>query len=818
MKILKTTIIALFSLFSIIFFSCADFFQNKIDLDIDSENGTLADTLVTTEKITSLSIPEQIFASKAMYAGQIIVSWKSVENATSYKLQRATLTKNTEGNYASITTNSEWEDLDWETIVEKCYSTSFDDTIITSPDATNEKYSYKYCYRVLAQNIKNNLESDYTNPFEIKEDVENAENTYENFNSDKYAVGYVFAPPTNVEATKGKDVSYIKITWQAAENASYYKIYRDSREDFTTPALIKTLYSNTTEYYDSISESDQGTEFYYKVVAENYYKNDSAYSSVAMGYALQKGAPATPSNVKVINGLGTSKDKINITWDKIESTTLQEITYSVYRNSSVDSVYTLLQKDLPSDKNTYTDTKNLKTGVIYYYYVLTVGYELNDGTKTGNTLKSAFSESGIESDEPAIGFLISPPSSVECNDVEEDSNSINLTWTPAIGANISELNENLTNVDFTYNIYYSVDNLNYTILKENVSGEKTSSNMLQLKVEKKEYYKITTLNKNEDSEIIESIQSSAAAPQPDAPKIVYASKTKNLEKLYPTKWTPNTNKVYPVLITWEAPDAELQPAGYAVYRSTKSTSGFRKISEDVITNFEYLDINENSKAGIVYYYKVISLNSLGQGKKGNNPAEDPLFETGGSFRTSWGYGALTRDQWFREYNKDIASSQAKLTLMHKPVDTDKLGSETVNANIPVNGSLGTLSYTAKLSGLGAAITMPYKNYADHYINNDKTLGIYYILNGSTDTDSNMSGNGSMSNTVRCYHYAPYGGLFQGMYPGYAIYNNLQIKSGGAGGGYYLVQTYELDYTSASSGTVILSEGQVDWKVGEEIRN
>lgn len=813
MKLLKTATITLFFLFSISLFSCADFFQNKIDMDIDSTSGTLADALITEEKITSLSVPEQIFASKSMYAGTISVSWKSVENATSYKLQRAVLTLNSEGNYASITTNSEWEDLDWETIVEKNYSTTFDDIIITNPDSTNDKYSNKYCYRVLAQNIQKKLESDYTNPFEIKEDVENSENTYENFNADKYAVGYVFEPPTNVDATKGKDTSYIKITWQAAKNASYYKIYRDSRSDFTTPSLIKTLYSNKTEYYDSIAESDQGTEFYYKVVAENYYKNDSAYSSIAMGYALQKGAPVTPTNVKVVNGLGTNKEKIDITWDKIESTALQEITYSVYRTSSVDSVYTLLKKDLSENINTYTDTKNLKTGVIYYYYVLAVGYELNNGTRTGNTLKSAFSESGIESDEPAIGFLISPPDSVECNDVENDSTSINLTWSPAIGANIADLNSNLTNVNFTYNIYYSDDNLSYSKLVENIIGEKTSSEILQYKVEKKNFYKITTLNNT-----VESIESSAAAPQPDAPNNVSASKTKNLQSLYPNEWVPNSNNVYPVLITWEEPETEPKPTGYYIYRSTKQSSGFRKISEDTVTDLKYLDVNANSNAGIIYYYKVVSLNSLGQGKKGNDPSTDPLIESGGNFRTSWGYGALTRDQWFREYNKDIASSQAKLTLMHKPVDTDKLGSETVNANIPVNGSVGTLSYTAKISGLGAAITMPYKNYADHYINNDKNLGIYYILNGSTDTDSNMSGNGNMSNTVRCYHYAPYNGLFQGMYPGYAIYNNLQIKSGAAGGGYYLVQTYELDYTSANSGTVILGEGQVDWKVGEEIRN
>ena len=55
----------------------------------------------------------------------------------------------------------------------------------------------------------------------------------------------------------------------------------------------------------------------------------------------------------------------------------------------------------------------------------------------------------------------------------------------------------------------------------------------------------------------------------------------------------------------------------------------------------------------------------------------------------------------------------------------------------------------------------------------------------------------------------------GMYPGYAIYNNLEIKGGAAGGGYYLVQTFELDRKDKNSGTVVLAEDKVNWLVGEE---
>lgn len=57
----------------------------------------------------------------------------------------------------------------------------------------------------------------------------------------------------------------------------------------------------------------------------------------------------------------------------------------------------------------------------------------------------------------------------------------------------------------------------------------------------------------------------------------------------------------------------------------------------------------------------------------------------------------------------------------------------------------------------------------------------------------------MHGTVNC----------SGMYPGQAVYDNLQIKGGAAGGGYYLVTTKDL------SGSELLSQAKVDWTVGEE---
>ena len=154
--------------------------------------------------------------------------------------------------------------------------------------------------------------------------------------------------------------------------------------------------------------------------------------------------------------------------------------------------------------------------------------------------------------------------------------------------------------------------------------------------------------------------------------------------------------------------------------------------------------------------------------------------------------------------------------MHKPNDMDKLGSETIKADYTTkyNSAPGTLSYNAAIAGLGAEIKMQYAgDYADEQIkcqsqDGEILIGYKFVITGDTNTSSNMSANGSMNGTVTCTHSTE-NNLVQGMYPGEAVYNNLQIKGGAAGGGSYGVTTRDLKLNE-------INKGEVDWKVGEEI--
>ena len=721
--------------------SCYSWFSGSISMDSDSLYVTLGDLITEEVEITQLSAPEQVFASQGMYAGKIVIRWTESDYATSYRIERAQVSAASD----SIPSEEEFSVLE-----EYVYSTVYVDTILKSPSNTDEEYSYRYYYRISAENIgKGYTSSEYTDP--------SADGQEGN--------GWLLACPSNVQADKGKSTDTIKITWDEVETASSYVIYRGENEDGTGMEEIGE--TSNTYFENSISEKQQGVEYYYKVCANHSSGNSSVFSALAMGYSLIEGAPSSPETVEVTDGTkALTTRNLQVKWSSVSAATGITITYNLYRSSSADSSYSKIKSSIPQATLSYTDTSDKTPGIYYYYYIQTIATDSD-----GNQQKSGFSDSGPESDNPAVGFILSPPDSLYAEDSDTE-NQIYLKWTPAIG---------YTQNTYTYKVYTCSSQYGtYTNTGITVSDTQTDSDgYIYTEIEKCNYYKVSTVNENN----LESVLSSCAAPDPSAPVNVYATKNEKFSVNF--VMNENTN-LYPVKITWDAPEGET-PAGYNIYRSTNGTSSFRKLNSEVVTDFEYYDSYDSASAGNYYYYKVISLNSLGSGSKGNDPSTD-------TEKASWGYGAISLDQWFREYNKTIMHSQSKLTLMHKSSDMDKLGSETIYGDIS-----GSLSYTAAIAGLGAEITMPYKNYADFYIMDTEEYGVYFNVTGNTDTSTNMSANGSMSGTVNV----------TGMYPGYAVYDNLKIVSGAAGGGYYLVQTYDLN------GNVILEEGQVSYLVGNE---
>ena len=756
----KLTLFLKILIASLLISGCYSWYENKVEMDTDTPKINLGDLLYNEVEVTSLEPPEQIIVSQGKYSGTIKIHWSEVPYATSYRLERA-IVKEPDSDTGKYNLPDEG---DFEVINNYVYSTNFSDVILVSPLYNDEEYSYRYYYRVSAENIKNGLESsEFT---EVSDD----------------SCGWLLPPPASIDAAKGENSEYIEVSWKPVPQANRYCIYRGQNDQGHGMEYIASVSGNKLSFQDPLSQNEKGLEFYYKVCAVLQDGSESAFTGLALGYSAKEGAPVAPDNIIITNGNGVSKDSLNIKWDSVTKTGY-DIKYNVYRTSSTDSVYKLVRSNITSEN--ITDSSPLKTGIKYYYYVQTVAVSKTDTT---DILKSPFSKTGpllvvngTETQNPkaAVGWLLSPPNNCEVVDSSIPEKYL-LRWTPAVGSET---------VNYCYNIYYS-NTLNgdyillHHLLQPDTPDLSTASDgYYSFAVDKKSFYRVTTVNSTtmEECDIKASIE---VAPCPAAPQSVTATKTASLGGI--TNYTPNTNGVYPVQITWSAPAGEA-PYGYYVYRSTKPDSSFRKITDSPITDnsFVFIDTNETARPGTFYYYKVVSLNILMQGKNSNTQNADTR-----------GYGALTRDQWFREYNKTVKKSLSKLTLMHKSGDTDKLGSETINGEIS-----GSLSYNAKLDGFSGRVLMHYTNYADFNIKPDESLGVYFLLNGDTNTSASASKNGSMDGTNVA--------STMGMYPGYAKYDNIAIKGGAAGGGYYVVCTQD------KNGNTVLGEGNVDWTVGEE---
>ena len=736
----KTYTIVLSALFTITTLtSCAQMFQSKLPMGSDS-NTTLDDLLESKAEITQLETPKQVFVSQGQSSTQILISWDSVQEATSYTIERAIVKD------PSITTVP--DEGEFEIIKKFVYDTKYTDEVLSAQEAhyQSEAYSnnYKYYYRIVAQNPRK---------------------AYDQSLPTEPVYGTLFNPVLKLNADLGKSTDSINIYWDEVPNATSYQIWRGVNPNGTGMEKIVTtsptfdVASQKLIYKNKIDSSEQGTEFYYKVIPVNIAGVESINSPLAMGFSLMSGAPTSPKNVKIVNGRGT-KNSIEITWDAV---TADGVNYTIYRTSSVDSSLTQLVSGQTS--NTFIDSKSLKQNVYYYYQIQ--AFTLDEA---GNKLKSPMSNSGADSATPTEGFILSAPNNIK---VQRTNEGIFLSWKPALGNETEQ-------ASYMYNIYASANEKDgYTISDENIPNKTNEDGFIKIQVSTiAEFYKISTVY-NE----VESALSQAVAPSPNPVESITVSKNANLKNEMETHGMPfvaNPNGVYPVKIEWQAPSDSTSLSGYNVYRSTKPDSGFRKINETPIPSSEncYFDHNETAKTRTYYYYRVLTVNSLEQG---NEYSE-----------TKSGYGSLTPEQYMREYNKTAINSQTKLTLMHKSNDMDKLGSETAKGAIS-----GTLSYNAKIDGLGARITMHYDNYADFYIEDkNESSGVYFLITGDTNTSANMSANGSMDGVVTC----------KGMYPGSVSYNNIQIKGGAAGGGTYGIKRDGFD-----------GQIEVDWKIGEEGR-
>lgn len=698
---------------------CAEMFQGKVDMMVGSNGGGLSGLLSEKAAISKLATPAQLNVSQRDSSYYIDLNWSAVDGAITYYIQRATLTPDKYEGKTEEEINAALEEL-YEDLVLMVYGTNYRDTTATDPNV-------RYYYRVYAENSREKYD-----PSEPTNSV----------------WGSVFGVPANIRADLGQHTDKVNVVWDAVDGATSYEIHRGTDASGAGAVKLASIPSNRTQYTNMVNTDEQGKEFYYTIYAVNRIGERSAASSVQMGFALVAGAPSQPGNVNILNGRGTTTGSITIKWDPVTAAS-GDITYYVYRSSSEDSALLLLGGE--KNKTEYTDSRSLKPGVYYYYQVQAAVLDEADVE-----LKSKFSESGKltsdgkENKKAAEGFILSAPDEVFA---EKTSSGISIKFSPAIGNDTER-------AGYTYKIYgdssqtgtFTTEVASQAASELTLTPDKDNPELkyYNINVAAHNFYKVVTMNGD-----VTSKASAVVAPTPFAATIGSASQAGNFQF---AERDANSSGVYPVKITWSKPTDDT-PAGYHVYRSSSKDSGYRKITSDPVSadaTLEFFDANDTAKAGKKYWYKVLAVNALGQGSYYSDPVQ--------------GWGALTHEQFLTEFYKTINSSLKKLTLMHKPNNLDKMGSETKYGTIS-----GSIYYNV---GMSAYVTIRYDNYADFYIDDtDKSQGPYFILTGNSDTAADMSANGEMKGTITC----------TGMYKGSVDHSQIQIKGGAPGGGGYIVQ-------------------------------
>ena len=247
----------------------------------------------------SVSTPKLTSASNVN--GGVKVSWNAVDGATKYKVFRKTA------------------DTDWKALKTVTTTTYTDKTAVSGT-------TYYYTVRCVSP-IDNSVYISSYNTTGLKK---------------TYYAAPVLKAASNVNGG-------VKVTWNAVDSASRYKVIRRNADSTSWKALG---YTDSTSYTDKTAES--GKTYYYSVRCVNPKDNSSLSGIVEPG--LKKTYYAAPTLKKASNVNGGVK----VTWEAVAGASK----YKVIRKTA-DSAYKAIGY---STSTSYTD-KTAVSGETYYYSV-----------------------------------------------------------------------------------------------------------------------------------------------------------------------------------------------------------------------------------------------------------------------------------------------------------------------------------------------------------------------------------------------------------------------------------------------------------------
>ena len=263
-----------------------------------------------SEDKPSVTLSEPVLVSAENYAKGIKITWKSVTNASGYRIYRKSAS------------------TDWQVI-----GTSDETKYIDEEDHVSGN---TYTYTVQA----------YTGTYEEAIAQEGNKDYWSSYNTTGISEFYLDIPSllSVKNATTG-----VTVKWSKVNGATSYRVYRKASGSDADWKLLKTV--SSTSYTDK-SSLTKGIKYLYTVKAckgsDRSYFDTNGISTIKL---------STPSLTKAENASGG----IKVTWKSVKGAE----GYRIYRKTSGSSWVRLATLSSTS----YTDKSSLKNNTKYYYTV-----------------------------------------------------------------------------------------------------------------------------------------------------------------------------------------------------------------------------------------------------------------------------------------------------------------------------------------------------------------------------------------------------------------------------------------------------------------
>ena len=225
----------------------------------------------------------------------------------------------------------------------------------------------------------------------------------------------VGAPPETpgVSASDGDYTDKVRVTWNTAEGATSYELYR---AESYVGNKIKLTTTAETRFDDKTVPC--GESYYYWVRAGNSYGTSSFFYS-DLGY---RKCPVPPAPVNLSASDGDYENRVRLRWDGVSEAS----GYDIYRAVSSGGAKTLIG----SVKTTGYDDTSAGCGVSYYYWIKAVN-------STGESGLSSYAEGSLSCSNggggsTSIGSLPTP-TGLSATD-GDFAGKIRLKWSPSSGA------------------------------------------------------------------------------------------------------------------------------------------------------------------------------------------------------------------------------------------------------------------------------------------------------------------------------------------------------------------------------------------------